>query len=242
SKGSLVHDNTTGIVFYRNVWAHNVERHPLVKGGAQVLMVNNLIYNPKHRAVHYNLMALEWGDHPYVTGQITAIGNVMRGGNDTDKGLPFLMIGGDGDLDFYGRDNRAVDLHGNKLPMFGRYGETRAKIVEKQAPLMSTAGMTVLPAGQVETSVLATAGARPWDRDEDDIRVLYFVAEGRGFVINDEKEVSAYPSYGAVFAPFNEADWNLDTMEPKSGRYPGQKGPIQEHLSPRDADMRQGAK
>lgn len=242
SKGSLVHDNTTGIVFYRNVWAHNVERHPLVKGGAQVLMVNNLIYNPKHRAVHYNLMALEWGDHPYVTGQITAIGNVMRGGNDTDKDLPFLMIGGDGDLDYYGRDNRAVDLHGNKLPMFGRYGETRAKIVEKQAPLMSTAGMTILPSGQVETSVLATAGARPWDRDDDDIRVLYFVAEGRGFVIDDEKEVSAYPSYPAVFAPFNEAEWNLDTMEPKSGRYPGQKGPIQEHLSPRDADMRQGAK
>ncbi len=242
SKGSLVHDNTTGIVFYRNVWAHNVERHPLVKGGAQVLMVNNLIYNPKHRAVHYNLMALEWGDHPYVTGQITAIGNVMRGGNDTDKDLPFLMIGGDGDLDYYGKDNRAVDLHGNKLPMFGRYGETKAKIVEKQAPMMSTAGMTVLPSGQVETSVLATAGARPWDRDDDDIRVLYFVAEGRGFVINDEKDVSAYPSYGAVFAPFNEADWNLDTMEPKSGRYPGQKGPIQEHLSPRDADMRQGAK
>lgn len=64
SKGSLIHDNTTGIVFYRNIWAHNVERHPLVKGGAQVLMVNNLIYNPGHRAVHYNLMALEWGDHP----------------------------------------------------------------------------------------------------------------------------------------------------------------------------------
>src|SRR3546814_10028074 len=35
SKGSLVHDNTTGILFYRNIWAHNVERRPLVKGGAQ---------------------------------------------------------------------------------------------------------------------------------------------------------------------------------------------------------------
>jgi hypothetical protein len=29
SKGSLVHDNTTGIVFDRNIWAHNVERSPL---------------------------------------------------------------------------------------------------------------------------------------------------------------------------------------------------------------------
>ncbi|NML04391.1 pectate lyase [Sphingomonas sp. G-3-2-10] len=241
SKGSLIHDNTTGIVFYRNIWAHNVERHPLVKGGAQVLMVNNLIYNPGHRAVHYNLMALEWAGHPYVTGEITAIGNVMRGGNDTNEGLPFLMIGGDGDLNYYGKDNRAVDRHGVKLPMFGRYGETRAKIIEKKAPMMPTAGMTILPSGDVETSVLYTAGARPWDRDAEDIRVLFFVAEGRGDIINDEKDVSAYPAYKPTKAPFVEADWNLDTMEPKSGRYPGQTGPVpQEALSPRDRDMRTG--
>src|SRR3546814_8576494 len=82
---------SSDLVFYRNVWAHNVERNPLIKGGGQALMINNLIYNPGHRAVHYNLMNLEWVGHDYVTGQITAIGNVMRGGNDTDEGLPFLM-------------------------------------------------------------------------------------------------------------------------------------------------------
>ena len=238
SKGSLVHDNATGIVFYRNIWAHNVERHPLVKGGAQVLMVNNLIYNPGHRAVHYNLMALEWAGHPYVTGQITAIGNVMRGGNDTDPRLPFLMLGGDGDLQFYGRDTRAVDRMGNKLPMFGRYGETRARLLPAKAPLAPTEGMKVLPSGDVETSVLASAGARPWDRDAEDIRVLFFVAEGRGEIIDDEKQVSAYPDYPMTRASFVEADWNLDTMEPKSGIYPGQKGPVQEHLSERDKAMR----
>lgn len=240
SKGSLIHDNATGIVFYRNIWAHNVERHPLVKGGAQVLMVNNLIYNPGHRAVQYNLMALEWAGHPYVTGEITAIGNVMRGGNDTNPGLPFLMLGGDGDLAYYGKDNRAVDRHGVKLPMFGRYGETRAQLIERSKPMMATTGMTILPSQDVETSVLATAGARPWDRDPEDIRVLFFVAEGRGEIIDDETEVSAYPDYKPIKAPFVEADWNLDTMEPKSGLYPGQKGPIQENLSGRDKAMREG--
>ncbi|WP_404338245.1 polysaccharide lyase family 1 protein [Sphingomonas sp. MMS12-HWE2-04] len=240
SKGSLVHDNTTGIVFYRNIWAHNVERHPLVKGGAQVLMVNNLIYNPKHRAVHYNLMALEWAGHPYVTGEITAIGNVMRAGNDTDPGLPFLMLGGDGDLRYYGRDNRAVDRHGNPLPPFGRYGETKARLIEAAKPLAPTTGMTVLPSGEVETSVLASAGARPWDRDADDIRVLFFVAEGRGDIIDDENQVSAYPAFKPTRARFVEGEWDLATMEPKSGRYPGQTGPVQEKLSPRDAAMRSG--
>lgn len=244
SKGSLVHDNTTGIVFYRNIWAHNVERAPLVKGGAQVLMINNLIYNPGHRAVHYNLMNLEWVGHDYVTGQITAIGNVMRGGNDTDAGLPFLMLGGDGDLQYYGKDNIAVDRHGNPLPEFGRYGETRAEMIRAKAPLAPVAGYDILPTRDVETSVLATAGARPWARDAEEIRILFFVAEGRGDIIDDEKEVSAYPKVEApARAPFVEAEWNLATMEPKSGRYPAQTAPMpQEHLSARDLDSRGGVK
>ncbi|MCW0199711.1 pectate lyase [Sphingopyxis sp.] len=244
SKGSLVHDNTTGIVFYRNIWAHNVERAPLVKGGAQVLMINNLIYNPGHRAVHYNLMNLEWVGHDYVTGEITAIGNVMRGGNDTDEGLPFLMLGGDGDLQYYGKDNLAVDRHGNPLPEFGRYGETRAEMIRAKAPLAPVAGYDILPTRDVETSALASAGARPWARDDEEIRILFFVAEGRGDIIDDEKQVSAYPKVGApVRAPFVEADWNLATMEPKSGRYPAQTAPMpQEHLSARDLDSRGGVK
>jgi hypothetical protein len=39
-------------------------------------------------------------------------------------------------------------------------------------------------------------------------------------------------------APFREAEWDLDTLTPKSGLYPGQKPGAQEHLSPRDRAMR----
>lgn len=238
SKGSLVHDNATGIVFDRNIWAHNVERSPLVKGGAQVLMVNNLIYNPQKRAVHYNLMDLEWAVQPPVTGEITAVGNVMRGGEDTDPGLPFLMLGGVGDLAFYGRDNIAVDKMGNPLPMFGRYGVTGAKLIEAGAPLASLEGYDIIPTSEVETTLLATAGARPWDRGAEEIRVLFYIAEGRGQIIDSEDEVGGYPKLKPTAAPFVEAEWDLATMTPKSGIYPGQKPGAQEHLSPRDRAMR----
>lgn len=239
SKGTLVHDNATGVVFYRNVWAHNVERSPLLKGGVQALMVNNLIYNPQYRAVHYNLMNLEWAGHPYVTGELTAIGNVMRGGNDTMPGLPFLMLGGDGDLAYHGADNRAVDRTGKPAPEFGRYGETKAKLIRKSKPLADLSGIDILPSDEVETSVLSTAGARPWDRAADDIRVLYFVAEGRGEIIDDEREVGlGYPRPEPSGAAFVEADWDLASMTPKSGRYPGQKAGAQESLSVRDRAMR----
>ncbi|MEO8384075.1 MAG: pectate lyase [Betaproteobacteria bacterium] len=220
SKGSLVHDNVTNILFYRNIWAHNLERSPLFKGGVRGSVINNLIYNPGTRAVHYNLMALEWGTHPYQNGRLSAVGNVLRGGPSTDAKLPFLMLGGDGDLEYHERDNIAVDKHGEALPMFGRYGETRAKLIKMDHPVAWPAGIAVLPTIDVETHVLVEAGARPWDRDADDIRVLYFIAEGRGKIIDDEKEVSAYPVQKETRAPFVETDWDLATMEPKSGKYP----------------------
>ena len=56
-----------------------------------------------------------------------------------------------------------------------------------------------------------------------------------------EDEVGGYPKLEATRAPFREADWNLATMTPKSGLYPGEKAGAQEHLSPRDRAMRNGA-
>ncbi|MES2159021.1 MAG: pectate lyase [Pseudomonadota bacterium] len=239
SKGTLIHDNASEILIYRNVYAHNKERNPLLKGGAQVALVNNILYDPGERAVHYNLMALEWGDHPYQTGKLSAVGNVLRGGVSTAPAMPFLTLGGDGDLDYHGKDNIAVDQFGVALPMFGRYGETRAKVNDLPTPPVWWPGTQVLPVRDVETHVLGHAGARPWDRDADDLRVLFFVAEGRGEIIDDERQVGGYPKMAQTRAPFVEADWNLDIMEPKSGRYPGQKAQIAEHLSDRDKMMRQ---
>ena len=242
SKGSLIHDNATGIVFERNIWAHNVERSPLLKGGAEALMINNLIYDPQLRAVHYNLMDLEWAGHEPVDGKLTAVGNVMRGGNSTDEGLPFLTIGGVGDLLYYGADNVAVDRYGKELPMLGRYGVTSAEIRIQDAPLHDLSRYEILPSIEVETTLLSTAGARPWDRSEMETRVLFFIAEGRGEVIDSEDEVGGYPSFEATSAPFDPAAWDLTTMRPKSGRWPGQKEGAQEHLSPRDRQMRQGGR
>ncbi len=222
SKGSLIHDNATQILIYRNLYAHNYERNPLLKGGVQAAVVNNLIYDSGQRAIHYNLMALEWAGHPYVAGELSAVGNVMRGGRSSEP-QAFIMLGGAGDLRYYEKDNIAVDRVGTPVPTLGRYGVTTAKFIAVPKPEIWPAQLAVLPADEVETDVLANAGARPWDRDADDSRLVFDVAEGRGEIINDEKQVGGYPDAGApIRAAFDPAAWNLDTMEPKSGTYPGQ--------------------
>ena len=216
SKGSLIHDNVTGILIYGNLYAHNYERSPLFKGGVHGAIVNNFIYNPGERALHYNLQVLEWGAVAAQNGRMTAVGNVLRGGQSTAADLPFLMLGGAGDLDYHGSDNVAVDERGRPLPMFGRYTTSRARVIEHAEPLDWPAGLTALPAEEVENWVLANAGARPWDRDAHDVRVLADAAEGRGRIIDSETEVGGYPEVEPTRREFDPKLWDLETMAPRS--------------------------
>ncbi len=216
SKGALIHDNTTDILIARNIFAHNYERNPLFKGGVHAAMINNLIYDPGQRAVHYNLVAYEWLGHPFEVGKITAVGNVLRAGVSTVMPLAFFELGGAGDVEYYGKDNIAVDQIGRPLPMLGRYTASRARIIEVKTPPTWPPYVKVIPADDVETALLLDAGARPWDRDYTDERVLANVSSGRGWIIDSQQDVHGYPVQTPTSRPFNPDDWNLIDMTPKS--------------------------
>ncbi|MEH6697565.1 MAG: pectate lyase [Brevundimonas sp.] len=217
SKGSLIHDNVTGLLIIGNLYAHNYERSPLFKGGVHGVIVNNLIYNPGPRAIHYNLAPEEWGDVPFEVGKMSVVGNVLRAGPSTPTDhLAFMMIGGAGDVEYYGLDNIAVDQVGEPMRMFGRYTTSPARIIEVSRPPVWWEGLTPIPAVDVQRSVLSTAGARPWDRDMRDVLLIAEVAEGRGEIIDHEREVGGYPAVGEpTRKAFNPDDWNLHDMTPK---------------------------
>jgi pectate lyase len=215
SKGSLIHDNATGILIVGNLYAHNVERNPLFKGGVHGTIVNNLIYNPGWKALHYNLMANEWAGYTPVNGRMTAVGNVLRGGFDTADGIRFVMIGGSGDLDYHSRDNIMIDKWGDPIEELGTYEAGLAKIIRHASPLDWPAGLVARPAIEVETHVLLNAGARPWDRDGHDVRLIADVAEGRGEIIDHEDEVGGYPVMPETRRVFDPSQWNLHDMTPK---------------------------
>ena len=163
-----------GITLIR-LYAHNYERNVLMKGGTRVEMVNNLIFDPGQRIVHYNLMAEEWGDHAYQLGQLTAVGNVAQLGQSSP-----------------------------------------AKIVMMKTPPLFAPNVKPMPSSAVQDFVLHNAGARPWDRDYDDVRLIADVAEGRGTIINSENDIRGYPVQKPTQRPFNPADWDLIDMTPKS--------------------------
>ena len=64
----------------------------------------------------------------------------------------------------------------------------------------------------------------------------------RALIIDDEHQVGpGYPEMKEAHAAFDPVAWDLATMTPKAGLYPGQKAGAQEKLSPRDVASRQGA-
>lgn len=213
SKGSLIHDHVNDILIIGNLYAHNYERNPMFKGGARGQVINNFIYNPGQRAMHYNLIAEEWIGHNYSTGQIVMRGNAMRAGPSTEQ-LAFFMVGGSGNIEVFAEDNLVVDRIGNKLPQNGSYTTTPIKVTTlKQAPVLPF-GVNVLPSSKVQDAVIAEAGARPWDRDDHDRRILADVIEGRGKIIDSENEVGGYPVQAETRQTFIPEDWDLETMEP----------------------------
>ena len=220
SKGTLVHDNVTGIRIVGNLYAHDGQRNALFKGGARGVFANNVIFDPGQRAVHYNLWASEWGAHSYQTGRLAVVGNVLKGGASTDPAIAFFMLGGEGDVELYEADNIATDRGGRPLPMLGRYRNATGKIIDVDKSDAMPADIHPLAASAVTEAVLAHAGARPWDRDVVDRRLVEEVRSGGGRIIDSEADVGGYPPAAQPTRhAFVEADWDLATMQPRAAQH-----------------------
>lgn len=210
SRGTLVHDNVSDILIVGNLYASNMGRNPLFKGGSRGAVVNNLIHNPGGRAMNYSLLAVEWGEHPHRVGQLVVVGNVMRYGPDSRRDMGLVGFRGNGDLELYAEDNLAVDRSGQPVAHVENLstGELRQL---SQRPFWPE-GLTALPAAEVSEHVLRNVGARPWDRDDVDQRIVSEARAGTGRIIDSEEEVGGYPAAAPTRKDFDPAEWDLDTM------------------------------
>lgn len=217
SKGSLIHDNTSQVLLWRNVYLSNRERNALFKGGARGAMVNNWIANPGRRAVHYNLLANEWQGQPPQLGRLSLIGNVYRAGPDTEPGTALFTLRGVGDVELHLADNLAQDRQGRPLPLVADQSNGQAQLRPLAQPDLPD-GLPLWTAEQTQKRLLARVGARPWDRDAVDAGFLEQVQRGEGRIIDSEAEHPlGYPSPTPSRRAFVEADWDLQTLAPRAG-------------------------
>lgn len=216
SKGSLIHDNVRDVLIAGNLYMNNRERNPLFKGGASGAVVNNLIYNPGRRFLHYNLHATEWEGQPHQAGNLAIIGNEFRAGPSTPPESIAIALGGEGPLELHASDNLCTAAPGATAPApFGRFGDGAAQLIEVAAQTPLPGGLSPQPANNVAASVLRNVGARPWARDPIDARLIADVEAGRGRVIDSQNEVGGYPAYAEARAPFDASRWDLENGVPR---------------------------
>lgn len=210
SKGTLLHDNATAIAVVGNLYASNTERNPMAKGGVQAVVVNNWISNPGRRAVHHLLKREEWGKHKSVTSRLAVVGNVVEHGADTREDVAVLENQGDSPLELFMKDNLNYDRRNKSKPLVK--GEVKKMLDEP--PLWPT-GYKAISARKVRDWVAKEAGARPWDRDEVDERIVKQALERKGKIIDHEKEVGGYPKMKMTRKKFDVSRWNMKTLKPK---------------------------
>jgi hypothetical protein len=101
----------------------------------------------------------------------------------------------------------------------GRYSAGAGRILNADVPYLPPR-LTWLRADQLEAELTLAAGARPWDRDPIDFKLLSDVVEDRGRIPDSEVESSGYPA-GPRYAPtrraFDPTQWNLADMSPRAG-------------------------
>lgn len=211
SKGTLIHDNATRIALVGNLYANNMQRNPLFKGGVEGIVVNNFIANPGNAAMQYGLVATEWRKHPYVTGKMSIVGNVMEHGPSTSKGLALFRISQAGPVELFLEDNIARDRSGQDVPQVAGDRLELVKQVTKR-PVWPE-GLKARPASETKAYVAKNAGARPWNRDAIDERIVREALAGTGRIIDSETEVGGYPATPETRAKFNADEWDLATMQ-----------------------------
>lgn len=202
SKGMLLgSDGSRNISVHHNLFAHNVERDPLIKTSGLVDVVNNVMYNPKWAASHIT--------DDYSRAFANFVGNYFKRGPDStsDYSIAASDDGGNG-LEVFVKGNIGPDRPRDDMgePLVVK-SEDRQWIVgtRHQAPFVTTTS-----AFEAYDQVLANAGATIgldsrgdsyWRRDPVDERIINDVRNGIGSYIDDPSEVGGWPELAPGTAP-----------------------------------------
>jgi hypothetical protein len=140
---------------------------------------------------------------------MSIVGNVFLHGPSTPAGTPLLRVSGVGAVEVFLEDNVATTAAGAPAPDI--LDPANNVVLVKAAPSWP-AGLTARPARAVADHVRNNVGARPWDRDAIDSRIVEQAINGEGDIIDSEQEVGGYPNVTPTTAPFNPDEWDLGFM------------------------------
>ncbi len=188
SMGTLIHDYCSDVSVIGNLYAHNNERNPWFKAFATGAIVNNVVYDPGLWAMRLGAVNSEWTTSGLTPEgpRVSVVSNVLLQGPSTPPGS--AMVGSNSSGSAYLQDNLAFDVSGAPALI------ADAQITQLADKPSWPAGLVALPAAAVLDRVLASAGARPRERDAVDLRIVSEVRSGSGGLVDSQEDVGGYPT------------------------------------------------
>jgi hypothetical protein len=173
SKGLLVSDHSKNIAVIKNLFAHNMRRNPSIFGDSTSLVLNNLVYNPGIFSIHVN--------DNNGTGLVLTniIGNKIISGQDTDS------ASGD-KIYIQNNTNPGSQIYvSNNYPANPLITNPILNSTLYSTPTIPLpAEINIFTNVELESKILQTSGARSWDRDTTDQRIINEIQNNSGSIID----------------------------------------------------------
>jgi hypothetical protein len=208
--GLLVGDHAKRISVHHNLFAHNMDRNPLLKGDTETEVINNLVYNWRNGATGCS--------DPEGSGfhRADIIANLYLPGPETNNRFG---VGIQSDV----KPGSLLHLRGNLDPARERDAGEEWAVASIRAPhdvrsedrLLPGERITARPAADLPDLILPAAGATLPKRDGLDQRIVRSVEERGGQIIHSPGEC---PDYRRGSAPTDtDADGIPDDWEQRHG-------------------------
>ncbi len=191
STGVLIGKNVERVFLKNNLFAFNNARNPLVRDDStDVVIVNNFIYGsgtPSKNKINFGSRGKS-----NVPLRASVVGNVYVNNSADDFGNVVYV-------DEDGPSSVRIYLGDNVGPVYGEgwdlvVGRKDEKVRAVSAPVW-VEGFEALHPSYVQAEVLENSGARPYDRDEVDLRVVNEVKMGSGKIIDSQADVGGWPVF-----------------------------------------------
>jgi pectate lyase len=202
SKGMIIGPGAERISIHHNLFAHNLERNPLISVDTKTEMINNVIYNWGQRGLNLGNCFPEHGEKSDV------ISNFFKKGPNS-SGLSIEVSKCWINAKVYLKGNIGPGQQKESLDSWDLVYNTAGSQIKASESVLESARVTFQPALEAYELVLKYAGAVIPNRDPVDQRIVGDVRNLTGSIINSQNDVGGWPVYNSGTPP---ADTDHDGM------------------------------
>lgn len=218
SKGMLIGPDTDRISIHHNLFAHNVERNPLISVNTRSEIINNVVYNWKSRGLNLG------NCYPELSEYSDVISNYFKRGPNSNT-LCFHISNCWTNAKVYVSGNIGPGRPTNSGDEWALIRNDVGEAIKSSVRVNESLIKTIHSVSDAYDLVLEKSGAIYPKRDITDQRIVNDVKNNTGSIINSQKDTGGWPLYDPGIAVIDtDRDGMPDDWELANGLDPNNPG------------------